>query len=451
VAIFHRKPPAVFPWPLNKCLAARPCDSDFLWFLKNGTLQYAIVAPLTAFCAMFFQQMGWYEDGVLSPANAYFWCSMAINCSQLWALYALVWMFTILKEELEPFNPMIKFLTVKMVYLDQYLFYNCNSKILNQSFSLLQVVFFTFWQGIALALAVRYSLITDDRSDNMTTGQVQVAINNTLICVEMFIASIAHKYAFPWEVYADGSLQQLMEARAIESVQELKLVGDVADAGLDDELTSPGAKTDTFTAPQLMRQRTVLGGPPEPGSILYRALSAETGSVGMFAARVYDDSDSHIHPAPAQSTDKPIKSLDDLKSFEDLQIGATKAADAVCDKKAPVKSNSVHDIARSQLAKLMNETKTAIAEAKSSVPAAPTVTFPTPPEKPAITSPPVSKKHHQPVVFTFERTSKQRAAHPAIVATVTLPGLGPSLIEDHDEHHDQTMDALIAESMQKKQ
>ena len=98
---------------------------------------------------------------------------MTINFSQLWALYVLVWLYHLLQEELEPFHPMAKFLSVKLV------------------------VFFTFWQGIALALAVKYSLITDNRSDNMSTGQVQVAINSTLICIEMFIASLAHKCTFP--------------------------------------------------------------------------------------------------------------------------------------------------------------------------------------------------------------------------------------------------------------
>ena len=58
VAILHRKAPAEFPWPLNKCCVPRICDSKFLWFLKRGAFQYSIVAPLTAFCALFFDEMG---------------------------------------------------------------------------------------------------------------------------------------------------------------------------------------------------------------------------------------------------------------------------------------------------------------------------------------------------------------------------------------------------------
>jgi hypothetical protein len=111
--------------------------------------------------------MGMYEDGDLAPHNAYFWCSLAINFSQLWALYCLVWFFQLMSVELAPFKPMVKFLVVKLV------------------------VFFTFWQGIALAIGVKYSLISDNRADNMSVGQVQVAISNTLIAIEMFIAAIA--------------------------------------------------------------------------------------------------------------------------------------------------------------------------------------------------------------------------------------------------------------------
>ncbi len=167
IAFLHRKAPAEYPWPLNKCFAARVCDANLLRFMKRGALQYACVAPLTALCAMMFRQMGLYEDGDLAPHNAYFWCSLSINFSQLWALYCLVWFFQLMSAELAPFKPMVKFLVVKLV------------------------VFFTFWQGIALAIGVKYSLISDNRADNMSVGQVQVAISNTLITIEMFIAAIA--------------------------------------------------------------------------------------------------------------------------------------------------------------------------------------------------------------------------------------------------------------------
>ena len=45
-------------------------------------------------------------------------------------------------------------------------------------------------------------------------ADVQIGLNSLLICFEMFIAAIAHRYAFPHETYVDGSLKLLMEERA---------------------------------------------------------------------------------------------------------------------------------------------------------------------------------------------------------------------------------------------
>lgn len=41
-------------------------------------------------------------------------------------------------------------------------------------------------------------------TENFSVGEVQVGMQDFLVCIEMFIAACAHKYAFGSETYADG-------------------------------------------------------------------------------------------------------------------------------------------------------------------------------------------------------------------------------------------------------
>ena len=176
-----------FLWPFNYCFYPRASDSNFLWMLKYGCLQYVIIAPIISFTNLITDYFEVYREGVLDPSYAYFWCVLIINCSQLWALYCLLWFFHVLYEELAPFSPLLKFMVVKLV------------------------VFFTFWQGLALSIGASLNLVQGGQG--FTTAEVQIGANAILICIEMFFAAIAHRYAFPHDVYYDGTLEALMKQR----------------------------------------------------------------------------------------------------------------------------------------------------------------------------------------------------------------------------------------------
>jgi hypothetical protein len=94
-----------------------------------------------------------------------------------------------MKNELAPFKPMAKFLVVK------------------------SVVFFTFWQGVLIAVLVHLSVITEN--GDLKVGEVQVELQDFLVCVEMFVAAAVHKYTFGYETYANGTMQLLMTQRAM--------------------------------------------------------------------------------------------------------------------------------------------------------------------------------------------------------------------------------------------
>ena len=108
-----------------------------------------------------------YGDGELNYNQGYLYVTIIINCSQLTSLYALAWLYVIMRKELTPFSPVFKFLVIK------------------------SVVFFTFWQGVGLAVLVKIGAITD--SEHFSVGQVQVGLQDFIICIEMFIAACCHK------------------------------------------------------------------------------------------------------------------------------------------------------------------------------------------------------------------------------------------------------------------
>lgn len=56
------------------------------------------------------------------------------------------------------------------------------------------VVFFSFWQSVLIAILVDYDVITDDptRKTYAEKGERATALQDFLVCIEMFIAALAH-------------------------------------------------------------------------------------------------------------------------------------------------------------------------------------------------------------------------------------------------------------------
>eukprot|EP00808_Paulinella_micropora_P020879 g9611.t1 len=199
-------------WPKPFCCFP-PCvpNSNFVWHMKFGTLQYAIVQPICSLIALILDFNDMYGDGKFKANKGYAYISMIINYSQCHALYCLAWIYLVLKNELAPFNPITKFLVVK------------------------SVVFLTWWQGLCLAIMVKIGWIKE--SPDMKVGEVAIGevaiclqdvliwevaigLQDVLICVEMFIAAVVHAYAFSFQQYRDGRMKLLMEQRALYLAQQ---------------------------------------------------------------------------------------------------------------------------------------------------------------------------------------------------------------------------------------
>ena len=161
---------------------------------QQGVLAYVVVRPLMTAAGVLAHVAGVPDsdqpvDGaammlaapsVHRPHSALaVWAALANNVSQLWALYCLVLFYTATRHELAPIRPLSKFLVVKAV------------------------VFLSYWQGIAISLAVWLGVIKASDWAAYTAGDVAAGLQEFLICVEMFFAALAHAYAFPPSDYAD--------------------------------------------------------------------------------------------------------------------------------------------------------------------------------------------------------------------------------------------------------
>ncbi|KAK3100568.1 hypothetical protein FSP39_021944 [Pinctada imbricata] len=167
------------------CLPSWRMRQSFIDRCKHGALQYTIVRPLTTITALICQLCGKYQEGELDPKSAWLYLTIINNISQVWAMYCLVLFYKAMKEELAPIKPVPKFLCVKFV------------------------VFFSFWQSVVIAIMVELNWIPNDGKwiyyDDIKG--VAAAIQDFLICIEMFIAAIAHYYSFSHKPFINPESQ----------------------------------------------------------------------------------------------------------------------------------------------------------------------------------------------------------------------------------------------------
>lgn len=179
------------PWPFG---------GPFFWHCKKGVLGYVIIRPLMTVVTTTAMLMGVYDDASFSPTTIYPYIAFINGLSQAWALYCLVLMYQACKTELAPIRPLAKFLCVK------------------------GVIFFTYWQGVGIALLVAFGVIkARDSWTTYDTDDVAAGLQEFLICVEMFVAALAHAYAFAPRDYSDP----LHPPQSM--VQNMKLLFDVTD------------------------------------------------------------------------------------------------------------------------------------------------------------------------------------------------------------------------------
>jgi len=187
------------------CLAGLSYNIGFLRFCKQATLQFCVVKPVMSLVTIWLQSKGRYEDGNWDASQGYLYITIIYNVSISLALYALYLFYYATKDLLRPFDPVLKFGTIK------------------------SVIFLSFWQGVLLAILEQMEFIVpvkgpDGKTIELSPGTVSAGYQNFLICIEMLFAAIALRYAFPISVYinegcinADGSVGRSVTMQSISS------------------------------------------------------------------------------------------------------------------------------------------------------------------------------------------------------------------------------------------
>jgi len=166
------------------CLTGRTYTIGFLRFCKQATLQFCLVKPAMAFVIIFLQYVGHYHDGDWSMNGGYLYVTAIYNMSVSLALYGLFLFYFATRDLLIPFEPVLKFCTIK------------------------SVIFLSFWQGVLLAVLEKAKFIDpviDSSGQPTSAGTVSAGYQNFLICIEMLFAALALRAAFPYEIYANNA------------------------------------------------------------------------------------------------------------------------------------------------------------------------------------------------------------------------------------------------------
>ncbi|KRZ41633.1 Transmembrane protein [Trichinella pseudospiralis] len=188
-------------WSCTCCLAGKHYTIEFLRFCKQATLQFCLVKPVMAFLTLVLKPLGRYEEGKWSPEEGYLYVTLIYNFSISLALYGLFLFYRATKEMLSPYSPVLKFLTVK------------------------SVIFLSFWQGVLLALLGATSAIQPVLDSTgrilISTGTIAAGYQNFLICIEMCLAALVLRFAFPISVYAGVTIRSNVFDRRQVTLQSI--------------------------------------------------------------------------------------------------------------------------------------------------------------------------------------------------------------------------------------
>ena len=159
------------------CLPKWELGDSFVTHCTVGVFQYVFIRT---FLAMVQLLSSWInsknkesDDTDLNKWDyTNYTIEFVLNCAQIWALYCLVLFYHELANELAPIKPLGKFISVKLV------------------------VFFSFWQNALIEGFVYEGYIKD--LNDYSKEEISSGLQNFLICIEMAIAAISHRWVFSY-------------------------------------------------------------------------------------------------------------------------------------------------------------------------------------------------------------------------------------------------------------
>ncbi|KAF3482992.1 uncharacterized protein GIQ15_02316 [Arthroderma uncinatum] len=182
IIMTHGRPPIQHTWPLNQFLPKIDISDPYTFLaIKRGILQYAWLKPILALITIILKATGTFQEGYIGLSSGYLWIGIIYNLSVTISLYSLALYWIIMHDDLKPYRPVPKFLSVKLI------------------------IFASYWQGFFLSILQFLGAIPHG-PEGYTPNNMAAAIQDLLICCEMPIFALMHWYAFSWHDYADSSI-----------------------------------------------------------------------------------------------------------------------------------------------------------------------------------------------------------------------------------------------------
>lgn len=182
IIMMYGREPVEHLFPLKYCLPKVDISDPHTFLaIKRGILQYTWLKPVFGFISLIMKATGIYKEGYLGLDSGYLWSGIAYNLSVTISLYSLGLFWVCMSKDLQPFRPLPKFLCIKLI------------------------IFASYWQGFFLSILV-WSGAIPDNVEGYTSDNIAMAIQDSLICIEMPIFAIGHWYAFSWHDYADAKI-----------------------------------------------------------------------------------------------------------------------------------------------------------------------------------------------------------------------------------------------------
>lgn len=182
IIMMHGRPPVAHLWPLNHvCSKVDISDPHTFLSIKRGILQYTWIKPFLAIATVAMKATGTFEEGNIRVDRGYLWTSLIYNVSICLSLYDLALFWVCTTDDLQPFRPMPKFLSIK------------------------GIIFASWWQGFFLSILVWLGAIPSV-GGGYTADNLAAAIQDALICFEMPFFALSHWYAFSWKDYSDRTI-----------------------------------------------------------------------------------------------------------------------------------------------------------------------------------------------------------------------------------------------------
>ncbi|KAK0159660.1 hypothetical protein PV327_010753 [Microctonus hyperodae] len=168
------------------CLPDWQMGREFVHMCKHGILQYTVVRPLSTLISFICALNDVYGEGEFRGDVAFPYMIALNNLSQFVAMYCLVLFYRANATALKPMKPIGKFLCIKAV------------------------VFFSFFQGVLIAMLVYFGVISNifDTDNTDDIRHISSKLQNFLICIEMFLAAVAHHYSFSYKQYVNLAQNQ---------------------------------------------------------------------------------------------------------------------------------------------------------------------------------------------------------------------------------------------------